>query len=804
VSDTSICPCDVFIHPTIAYNLPGLGSISYRAGDYIAFRHALLHSLPAETELVNWRPSAQGDLALQMVEWWAYLADILTFYNEQIANGSYLRTADLPEDVQRLIRMLGYRPRPGIGARGVVAALIKGPGPLDLPSGFPIGSKPGPGKQPQTFELDRDVTITMPDAVAVDPMPDAHLLVNGGGVLVEGTVGTVRPGDRVLLLGPRWPANKTDYALATVQSLLPEEDAHGNRNTRVMLVENLSKQLSGALAREYRLLYSTASARVWPYSTKDGVVIRKEGAQTLVDLETLVRNVNEDDPILFKWTSAAVKESLRSMISYKEDVWYANAPDSAKPTEPPDPTKVPPIAILHSRIGIDPGNDATELDKNRSRLLLHFGWQEVGQLFATPVTGATDSLTSLIATPPGLLPNVNDAPLFIEDANDTGVHARGSTVDSTPQLRLTGLPTPPVKLTPPLHALFDLLPVSRGKTVPPETLGSGDAAIPGQEFILQKSPLTYLQSGDSASGEGYTSTLRVWVDGIQWHEVPGFYGQPPNARVFVTREDEQSKTHVMFGDGINGARLPTGINNVVASYRYGSGGEAPAAGSLSVMLESLPNLKAIRNPVAVGGGADPDPPDKIRRYAPRSVLTFGRAVSGDDYEAMAAGAPGVSRARAYWTWDAQEQRSMVKVYVGDDPTAVGSATSALAHADDPNRPLAVMPATPVRIRLRMTLLIDQDRQFENIRAVVIAALLDSDNGLFSASALRIGQSVYRSQLEATCLVPGAVAVHSLEVQTERKGVLREEIGFRYPLEEGEFFQMDAENLHILPGVAGNG
>jgi hypothetical protein len=47
------------------------------------------------------------------------IADILTFYNERIANQDYLRTADLPESVSHLIALLGYRPRPAIGASGL-------------------------------------------------------------------------------------------------------------------------------------------------------------------------------------------------------------------------------------------------------------------------------------------------------------------------------------------------------------------------------------------------------------------------------------------------------------------------------------------------------------------------------------------------------------------------------------------------------------------------------------------------------------------------------------------------------------
>ncbi len=122
-----VCPCELVAHPRIPWNPPGRSRISYRDGDFASFRHALLLAPPGEGQLAQWRPSARQDLALQMVEWWAYLADVLTFYNERIANQAYLRTADLPDSLDRLVRLLGYRPRPGIGATGTVAALLAAP-----------------------------------------------------------------------------------------------------------------------------------------------------------------------------------------------------------------------------------------------------------------------------------------------------------------------------------------------------------------------------------------------------------------------------------------------------------------------------------------------------------------------------------------------------------------------------------------------------------------------------------------------------------------------------------------------------
>ena len=72
--------------------------------------------------------------------------------------------------------------------------------------------------------------------------------------------------------------------------------------------------------------------------------------------------------------------------------------------------------------------------------------------------------------------------------------------------------------------LPNLLPVTRGKTVANEVLGSGDATQAGQDFQLSQSPVTYLQQGAS-----YASTISLTVNGMPWTEVAHFYGQAPDA-----------------------------------------------------------------------------------------------------------------------------------------------------------------------------------------------------------------------------------------------------------------------------------
>ena len=186
MSTKPVCPCDAAGAPAIT-NLPGLSQISFRAGDFNSFREALLTPLladlgqpPLEVSLTAWQSGVGADpsvvdLAVMMVEWWAYLSDILTFYNERIANEDYLRTALLPETPAQLIRLLGYRPRPTIGATGTLAALLTPsilPGQtVTLPQGLQFQSKPGPGGPPQTFELLRATPIGLPDQVPAIPPP---------------------------------------------------------------------------------------------------------------------------------------------------------------------------------------------------------------------------------------------------------------------------------------------------------------------------------------------------------------------------------------------------------------------------------------------------------------------------------------------------------------------------------------------------------------------------------------------------------------------------------------------------------
>ena len=150
------CPSNTAQDPQVVSNPPGLPAISDRVTDFTGVRRALLRPLPGEQAIGTWQP-APGDLGLQVLEWWAYLADVLTFYNERFTNESYLRTATQAASVANLVALLGYEPAPGTAATGklaVVSTASHPAEPLVIPVGMSLSSTASPEVPAQTFEVD--------------------------------------------------------------------------------------------------------------------------------------------------------------------------------------------------------------------------------------------------------------------------------------------------------------------------------------------------------------------------------------------------------------------------------------------------------------------------------------------------------------------------------------------------------------------------------------------------------------------------------------------------------------------------
>jgi Baseplate J-like protein len=766
---TLICPCDATAAPAIT-NLPGLPQIVFRAGDFNSFRTALLTPLASEVSLSAWN-SGRGidsdpsviDLGVMIVEWFAYLADILTFYNERIANEDYLRTCVLPPTPAALVNLLGYIPRPTIGATGFLAALLSptvvGAQTIALPEGLEFQSKPGPGQTPQSFELHPATTVGLPASVRAIPPPT--LLGGGSTLLLNGAVTSISNGMQ-LLLGPR-DEIATPNLIAV--SAVPAVQTTGTGKQTAVAFTVTQSGAAVTTAASSRLLKPNQNAGLWTVNngTSTDPVIDPSGQN--IQMAGLLRQIQPGDWAVFTVQSAAGVTSqaiqISSVLDVLGDASTGGGPSTISPGPPTGPT---PIPILHTKLVLQTSLSFSIIEPGSSISVL-FGWVEAGVLVDQPPTAWNGISANLQPIQPATFPQNSPlgtpgaAPILLADSAGNGAGA-SATVASDGGLSINWPSTTPTPLnptfTPPITLYYDLLPVSAGKTVTNEIVGSGDSTQTGQSFQLAKSPVTYL-----ASGSAYASTIVLTVNGLPWTEVPSFYNQGASAQVFVARQDAKQNTHVDFGDGVNGTLVPTGTNNIVATYRFGGGASSPAAGKLTVLAKSFPGLQSVVNPVAVAGGSDPDPASLVRQYAPRSVLTFGRAVGVFDYQAIAAGAPGVSMAAAQWSWDAANQRAGVMVYVAGQPGVAASVQTLLTAAGDPNRPVTVVTATQIPVTLTLQLVILAGVDTTTLEAAVTTALCDTTAGLFSPPQMAIGQALFDSNIEAVLQsVPGVLAVAS--------------------------------------------
>jgi hypothetical protein len=880
---TTACPCEMPQDPQVVSNPPGLVSITDRVDDFTGFRRALLRPLPGEQALGAWRPTA-GDLGLQFLEWWAYVADVLTFYNERIANETYLRTAQFPESIAGLVALLGYVPAPGLAATGQVGAIrttTRPAEPLVIPVGMQLSSTASSGVPAQTFEA-VGVSFPGPSDVVATLAPDPALRVTSSGsvtdagpasVLLAGKVTGTKAGDRLLLVANGWDGTADDtWSAVTVAAVTPEIDpGTGEVNTRVsftstavwgstsgtsttidvpiVLEESRSSlvfrgaESSLQLARssflpadfsagrigivggwfhgfpppqppdrqaaDYRLMKPSAAASLWNLPGALSPAAAMTESPLTVNLSATVRSIQPGDMVFFDGgTQLAV---LGLVTATSDQLGKLPFPESLSP---PAPDLIVPYTALTVAT---PGSDALSGDVtsgNPGALAVRYGFRDVGTVLANPAASLSNLPATVVVPAAFALPSGVSTAL-LEDATGAGTvvqvapaQTSDGTGNGTVSLALTPAPPAPTSFDPPLQAplrlLFDVVTVSRGATVANEVLGSGNAAVANQRFTLKKSPLTYL-----ASGAGWTAVLAVYVDGIQWSEVPTLYNQPAGAQVYVVERGPDQSATIRFGDGVNGSRLTSGTGNVVATYRYGSGSASPPAGRLTTIVQRQPNLAAIHNPVAVAGGADPQAPGDVKTDAPASVFTFGRAISALDYEVVAAQAAGVTRVKAYWTFDAAEQRSLVKIYVNDDAGGVVTATQALAGSDDPNRPVAVAAAQPIEVSVSATLVVAANQVVDDVVAAATAAFADPTAGAFSPAQMGIGQWLYRSRLDAALSVPGVVAVHQLAVTWTVVAPPPMDLIFLRRLDqvadpgEGAYFELLPGNL-TLTGVPADG
>jgi hypothetical protein len=279
-----------------------------------------------------------------------------------------------------------------------------------------------------------------------------------------------------------------------------------------------------------------------------------------------------------------------------------------------------------------------------------------------------------------------------------------------------------------------------------EVLGSGDGSKALQSFALKQPPLTFVSAPNPS---GVDSTLRVYVNDVQWHEAESLVKFSPTSRSFITKTDDEGKTVVICGNGREGARLPTGTENIRAEYRNGIGKSGNVkAGQISLLMTRPLGVREVINPLRASGGADRESRDQARKNAPLAVTALDRLVSVQDYEDFARTYAGIGKARAMEISDGKRQvvhvtiASAENIPIDESSDLFLNLCRALHDFGDPYQPVMLSIRELMLIVISAGVRIMPDYQWEPVVTQVRSALLDA----FGFERRELGQDVLLSEV----------------------------------------------------------
>ncbi len=193
------------------------------------------------------------------------------------------------------------------------------------------------------------------------------------------------------------------------------------------------------------------------------------------------------------------------------------------------------------------------------------------------------------------------------------------------------------------------IPVEEGRLVKEEVVGISDNTR-NQQFKLAHAGLILRSLGSAqAVNRDLILTVTVGLTIEEWTLRDSLAFSRERQKEFSVEVDDQDRATVIFGDGTFGQIPPTGAT-IKATYRVGGGalGNVPAKAikNLADAPQLVPLGAQVFNPSPSTGGAERESIDHAVQHAPAIFRSLRRAVTAEDYRALALDFKGVGKVRA--------------------------------------------------------------------------------------------------------------------------------------------------------------
>ncbi len=834
------------VTPEAVENRPSLTTLRYRVGTYSTFLESMRSRLSAGM-LPRLTTRASNDPTLAMLDAWAVVADVLTFYQERIANEDYVRTAIERRSVLELARLIGYTLRLGVAANVYLAYTLEQNSRVVIPAGSRVQSLPAAGELPQAFETAEDlvsrtawntikprqnrpqrIVSTMQTiylaGVSANLKVNDPLMIDQNGeqtiyriraiTLDHGTQRTILSLNpwKHISLGALGSAQRKQYlrssmigTLATTfvkpipLAAIPPRNAQNLRRDLTTLFSPHADSSLRLMVRMYPALQSLYTA----YRNSSNPNPKPPKIYLFRISASLFGNNALPKPLKFNRENGEITETAEWTVvegrygqshEQPKEVWLDASYDTIQPQSwllietPETPlTKEGIIAAKLESVRAGISRSDYGISGKTTKITLDVADDQHGWITADPdkhipsdkdfrairethVYAQSEELT--LAEAPiftdvgginhqqsqrqieldGLYDGLQSGRWLIVSGERTDVKdSNGAIVPNIYASELVMLanaeqtlsdqpgdqPHTTITLANDLAHSYkrasvtiyaNVVRATHGETRS-EVLGSGNASQAFQTFALRQSPLTYTSAANIA---GIDSTLHVRVNDVLWHEADNLAAQTAQDRSYITQTNDQQITSIMFGDGLNGARLPTGSENVRVVYRTGIGKAGNVAANQISLLATRPlGVKSVINPLPATGGADREDRDQARQSAPLAVLALDRLVSVQDYADFARRFAGIGKASASRVSDGHRQLVQLTI-AGVDDTPLDenadvyhSLERALRLAGDPYQPFKIVLRDVVFLLLSANVVIHPDYVWTKVEPQIRAALLDA-------------------------------------------------------------------------------
>jgi hypothetical protein len=795
-----------------------------------------------------------------LLDAWATVADVLTFYQERIANEGFIGTATERRSILELARLVGYKLRPGVASSVFLAYTLdeKMTDEVIIPAGSRAQSIPGPDELPQSFETSEDLKAlskwnNLKPRMTQPQTWETIFNQNDFRIYLKGINTNLKPNDPLLIgVGAGTPAfyrvtevtedADADRTLVKFRSpdglITATEGPEKNLVNPVQLIKDLTLRpslqprntfrLNRKLKDQFSQKAETGYRTVGNFSPQLRETLPLAAANAKVALDSNIKihalrltaslfghnvpkrtRIQKDGSLslIGDWPIIEVLPGVNGdgqrIEHEKENTIYLDTRHEGilagtwVVVETPDTRLTDPTRIVVQARSVDNSLQRSEygIAGSTTRIYIEEKWITTEDMSPSEATG--DDFNALRGTTVYTQPEAlelaeepieavvcggTDDPLELDGfyeglesgrwvivsgerdiSGTSGVQfselamlasvTQDVSMEST-EARAGEKTHTFIKLAEKLQYCFkrdtitiygNVAKATHGETRQ-EVLGSGDGSKALQSFELKQFPLTYLPASNPT---GVDSTLKLIVNDMQWHEADSLAGLQATDRNFITKTDDEDKTTVTFGNGREGARLPTGIENIRSEYRNGIGkGGNVNAEQISLLATKPLGVKEVINPLRASGGADRENRDQARKSAPLAVMALDRLVSVRDYQDFARLYAGIGKADAVEISDGRRQLVHVTIAGADDipidetSDLFQNLRQALHDFGDPYQPIQLAVRELMFVVISAGVRILPNYQWEPVVMDLRAALLDA----FSFERRELGQDVVLSEV----------------------------------------------------------